>query len=347
MENHGERSPQGAVTETAGGPAAISVRDASKWYGAVIGVNQVSLDVGPGILGLLGPNGAGKSTLMKLIAGQLRPSMGEVLVLGERVWSAPAIRRHIGFTPEADAFHEEMTGRQFVCAMGRLSGLSRREARTRTEEVLERTGMAAGGDKKLRACSKGMRQRIKIAQALVHDPQIVVLDEPLSGIDPAGRLELMGLFQELRDRGKTVIVSTHILHEIEEITPAVVLMAHGRILASGTLRNIRDLLAEYPLTVRITSDRSRALGAALVGRESVVGVSLGGTGMEAGVAAGSSREDLIVKVRRPDEFFRELPGMLVGLNVEISRVEALDASAEAIFRYLVNRPTWEGGGGGG
>ncbi|HVR74779.1 MAG TPA: ABC transporter ATP-binding protein [Planctomycetota bacterium] len=323
--------------------------DVSRWYGPVLGVNQVSLEIEPGITGLLGPNGAGKSTLMKLVTGQLRASIGDVRVFGQDVCARPSARRKIGFVPEVDAFYEEMTGRAFILAMARLSGLPGREARARTLEVLEMTGMAERADKKLRACSKGMRQRIKLAQALVHDPRILVLDEPLTGIDPPGRMELMALFRKLREEGKTVVVSTHILHEVEAITDRIVLMARGRVLASGTIGEIRRLLAEHPLTLRITCGRRRVLAQALVAREEVVGVAFGeaalpGTdGFSGGPVDASAGEtggdddngDLIVKVRRPEEFFRGLPRLVVWLGADVERVEALDASVEAVFGYLV------------
>ena len=326
-------------------PPTISVRDASKWYGAVIGVNQVSLEIESGITGLLGPNGAGKSTLMKLITGQLRPSIGDVRILERNPWSSVAARRAIGFVPEVDAFHEEMTGRAFVRAMARLSGLSRADARRSTEKALERTGMSARADKSMRACSKGMRQRIKLAQALVHDPAILILDEPLTGIDPPGRIELMALFRSLRDEGKTVIVSTHILHEVESITDRIVLMARGRVLAAGTLGKIRELMEEHPLTVRITCSRRREVAAGLLARECVAGVAIGDGGAN-GAAAGVGAGDLIVKVRRPSEFFRELPSLVVGLGTDVERVEALDASVEAVFDYLVSGSGFERAGGG-
>jgi len=310
----------------------ISLRAVSKWYGAVIGVNEVSLDVEPGITGLLGPNGAGKSTLMKLITGQLRPSLGDALVLGRPVAASAAARRHVGFLPEVDAFYEEMTGRRFVYTMARLSGLTRADARRSVEAALARTGMIDRAAKPLKGCSKGMRQRIKLAQALVHDPLVLVLDEPLTGIDPPGRLELMALFRELRDEGKTILVSTHILHEVEAITDRIVLMARGRVLASGTLGRIRELLEEHPLTVRIVSDRTRALAAALLRLGAVAGVALGETGNGQETGGG----EIIVKARKPAELFRELPGVVTSLGARVERVEALDASVEAVFGYLVS-----------
>ncbi len=332
--------------------ATISLRAVSKWYGDVIGVNEVSLELEPGITGLLGPNGSGKSTLMKLITGQLLPSLGEVSVLGRSVSWLPSARRPIGFLPEVDAFYEEMTGRQFVRVMARLSGLTRSEAIRSTEVALERTGMASRGDKALRACSKGMRQRIKLAQALVHDPLVLILDEPLTGIDPPGRVELMALFRALRDEGKTILVSTHILHEVQDITDRIVLMAKGRMLAHGTLGKIRELMEEHPLTVRISCTRRREIGARLLGRESVVGVAFGDEGaLRSGTAEGAEPKssddgDLIVKVRRPSDFFRDLTTLFTEVGADVERVEPLDASVEAVFRYLVSGSGFEASEGG-
>ena len=304
--------------------SGVEIRDASKWYGAVIGVNEVTLDFGPGITGLLGPNGAGKSTLMKLMVGLLRPSLGEVRVAGLPVWSSSAARRRIGFSPETDGFYEEMDGRDFLRTLGRLSGLSARQAAGRTEEVLAEVGMKDLAGKKLRSCSKGMRQRIKLAQALVHDPEVIVLDEPLTGVDPMGREDLMAFFRRLGASGRTVIISTHIIQELEGITDRIVLMARGRVLAAGTVGAIRGLMDEHPLTVRITSGRAREVAADLVGLEEVAGVALGEDGA-----------DLVVKVRRPERFFRALPRLLLARGAAVERIEPLDASAEAVFEYLV------------
>jgi ABC-2 type transport system ATP-binding protein len=320
--------------------APISLERVSKWYGAVIGVNRVSLEVLPGITGLLGPNGAGKSTLMKLITGQLRPSLGEVRSFGRPVWRSALARRRLGFAPEVDAFHEEMSAERFVYAMARLSGLSRRLARRRSGEALERTGMAEQARKQLRACSKGMRQRIKLAQALVHQPDVIVLDEPLSGIDPAGRLELLDLFRGLRAEGRTLLISSHILHEVEAVTDRIVLLAHGRVLAAGALGEIRALMEDHPLTLRITASDRRRLAAELLRRDLVVGVAV-----EDGAGAALAGGDLIIQARQPERLFAALPPLVVELGIDVERLEALDASAEAVFAYLVGGSPPRGTGG--
>ncbi len=222
----------------------------SKWYGAVIGVNQVTLELRSGITGLVGANGAGKSTLMRMITGHLRPDLGRVTIRGIDSWSSAA-KRLVGYCPEVDAFYEELSGRQFVETLARLCGYPWREARRRAEEALERVGMADRADRKLRGYSKGMRQRIKLAQALIDDPPLLVLDEPLSGIDPVGRAESVALFHELAGQGKCLLVSSHELEELEKLTDHVAIMSRGRIAAADTVGRIRDRLANHPLTIRI------------------------------------------------------------------------------------------------
>jgi ABC-2 type transport system ATP-binding protein len=333
----------------------IALRGTSKWYGAVVGLNDVSLDVPAGITGLLGPNGSGKSTLLKLVTGQLRPSLGEVRVLGKPVWRSPGARRRLGFAPEVDAFPRGMTVRAFVRAMARLSGLRAAAARRKTDAVLERTGMAAYAAKRLDGCSKGMRQRAKLAQALVHDPEVLVLDEPFNGVDPPGRAELAALLEELRREGKTILLSSHILHEVETLADRIVLLSQGRVLATGSLARIRDLIEEHPLTVRIACEPRRALACALLAAHLVVGVSLGdaapresaeaeGAGRD---GAGADRGDLIVKVGSPERFFRELPRLVSELRADVERLEALDASVEAVFDYLIGSSGFAAERGGG
>ncbi|MBI4583787.1 MAG: ABC transporter ATP-binding protein [Planctomycetes bacterium] len=308
----------------------ISVRSVSKWYGQVIGLCEVDLELAPGITGLLGPNGAGKSTLLKLITGQLRPSLGEVRVFGKPVWRSASARRRIGFAPEVDSFHEEMPGLTFVTTMARLSGLTRRQARRQAAEAVARVGMSAHAHKPMRACSKGMRQRIKIAQALAHDPPVLILDEPLAGIDPPGRLELLDLFRRLRDGGKTLVISSHILEEIEACTEQIVLMAQGRVLVSGTVRSIRDLMDDHPLTVRILCARGRELARELVQLPAVLGVSLA-----RGADENGGESELTVKVHGPEAFFRRFPRLVLEKGFEVKAFEPLDASIAAIFDYLI------------
>ncbi|MCI0461878.1 MAG: ABC transporter ATP-binding protein [Gemmataceae bacterium] len=294
----------------------------SKWYGPVIGVNQVTLELRPGITGLVGANGAGKSTLLRLATGQLRPDLGTVRVRGLDAWSAPA-KRSVGYAPDLDAFYEEMSGRQFVEAMARLYGFPRREARLRTEATLTWVGMGDRADRRIRGYSKGMRQRIKLAQALVHDPEVLILDEPLSGIDPVGRQEFLALFHDLATRNKCLLVSSHELEELEKLTDHVAVMARGRIAAVGTLAQIRDLLDNHPLSILVAADQPRPLAGALLNLPDVVGVELG------------DRDTLVVRARNPQRFFRNFASLVLEENFAIRHLETLDDSAHAILGYLL------------
>ena len=198
--------------------SVVATDHVSKWYGQVIGLNDISVEVRPGVTGLLGPNGAGKSTFLKLVTGQLKPSKGTVRVLGEPIWGNPGLYARVGFCPEQDSFYERMTGLQWVTALVRLNGLSVTAARDAAREALDTVDLLDAADKKIGAYSKGMRQRVKLAQAVVHDPELLVLDEPLAGMDPIARRKVVRLIQRWGREGKSVLVSRHILHEIESMT---------------------------------------------------------------------------------------------------------------------------------
>ena len=303
----------------------------TKWYGPVIGVNHVSLELRGGITGLVGANGAGKSTLLRLATGQLKPSLGRVTVRGLDAWDWPAKRR-VGYCPDVDAFYEEMSGREFVIDDGSAcAAYERSESYRRTEAVLQRVGMSDRADRKLRGYSKGMRQRIKLAQALLHDPDLLILDEPLSGIDPIGRQELLELFRELAAQGKCLLISSHELEELEKLTDHVAIMARGRIAAVGSLTQIRDLLDDQPLTIRIDTDRPRHLAGLLVNSPDVVGVELEPKVLQREGTVGS----LIVRAKHPQRFFKEVTRLVIDENVNVFRLEALDDSAHAILGYLL------------
>jgi ABC-2 type transport system ATP-binding protein len=296
----------------------------SKWYGPVIGLNQVTLELRGGITGLVGANGAGKSTLLRLATGQLKPSLGRVTVRGRDAWDWRA-KALVGYCPDADAFYEDLSGRQFVGAMARLDGFDRSEARRRTEAVLDRVGMADRADRKLGGYSKGMRQRIKLGQALLHDPELLVLDEPLSGIDPIGRQELLELFRGLAAEGKCLLVSSHELEELEKLTDHVAILTRGRIAAVGTVTRIRDMLDDQPLSIRIDAADPRRLAALLVNRSDVVGVDLPET----------STTSLVVRARNPRRFFEDFGRLVTDEALDVTRLEPLDESAHAVLGYLL------------
>lgn len=297
----------------------------SKWYGPVIGLNQVTLELRGGITGLVGPNGAGKSTLLKLATGQIKPSLGRVTVRGRDAWDWRA-KSLVGYCPDNDAFYEDMAGSEFVQAMARLCGFSATDANRRTEAILERVGMAASADRKIGGYSKGMRQRIKLAQALLNDPQLLVLDEPLSGIDPIGRQEMLELFRDLADEGRCLLVSSHELEELEKLTDHVAILTRGRIAAVGTVTQIRDMLDDQPLSIRIDVNDPRRLASLLFNRPEVVGVE---------AEANGSSESLIVRARNPRRFFEDFGRLVLSENLEVTRLEPLDESAHAVLGYLL------------
>jgi ABC-2 type transport system ATP-binding protein len=301
----------------------------SKWYGPVIGLNQVTLELRGGITGLVGPNGSGKSTLLRLATGQLKPSIGRVTVRGMDAWDWRA-KALVGYCPDNDAFYEDMPGREFVLSMARLCGFSRDEANRRTEAVLERVDMTDRADRKLGGYSKGMRQRIKLAQALLNDPQLLVLDEPLSGIDPLGRQETLELFRSLAAEGKCLLVSSHELEELEKLTDHVAILTRGRIAAVGTVTQIRDMLDDQPLSVRIDVTDPRRVAALLVNRPDVVGVEL-----EPKVLSNGTHGAIVVRARNPRKFFEDFGRLVVSEDIDVARLEPLDESAHAVLGYLL------------
>lgn len=303
----------------------IHFEGVSRWYGDVIGLNDVSATIGPGITALLGMNGAGKSTLMRLVTGQLRPTTGQLTVFGEEPFSNPAVFRRLGYCPEIDNFYEHRSGRWFVNCMGRLAGLSARESRTRTATVLERVGMADRADRPIKGYSKGMRQRIKLAQAMLHDPEIILLDEPLNGLDPVGRRDYIELLGSLADEGKCVVVSSHILFEVEQMTRDILLLHRGRLLAAGDLRVIRDLMDKHPHHVRIATPDPRRVAATLMGLPYVLAAEVD--------ARGTSVE---VRTREPDLFYSELSRLTLDDALPVAEFSSPDNNLESVFRYLVS-----------
>ncbi len=295
----------------------------SKWYGQVIGLNDVSVSIPPGITGLLGPNGAGKSTLLKLLTGQLRPSKGSITVLGEPVWGNPRIFFRIGFCPEQDAFYDRMTGLEWVAGLARLNGLDEQASLSAARYALERVDLMDAANKKIGGYSKGMRQRVKLAQALAHDPELLILDEPLSGMDPIARRRTIRLIKEWAREGRSILVSSHILHEIEAMTSSILLINNGRILAEGDVHQIRDLIDEHPHTVHVKAERPRDLARDFLTRDDVLSLKL-----EQGA--------IVVETSKPDSFYRYLTELAAdGRAGEITEVTSPDDNLQAVFKFLV------------
>ena len=306
--------------------AIVEFDAVSKWYGNVIGVNHLTLRIQTGVTGLLGPNGAGKSTLLQLATGQLRPSQGQVRVLGHRTWNNSALNRVMGLCPEQDAFWEWMTGGEFLYNCAKLSGLGRGEARDAAHRALELVKMTHARHRAVRGYSKGMRQRTKLAQALVHDPLVLFLDEPLTGTDPVARRDLMDIILRLADDGKTIVVSSHILHEVQAVTPHIVLLNRGRLVAEGHIREIRDLIDKHPHKIMLVSDDYRRLAARLVNFEDVVGLRLL-----------HPQCSVLVETHSPDAFYGRLPELSRADGALIREVYSEDDNLEAVFKYLVNK----------
>jgi ABC-2 type transport system ATP-binding protein len=301
----------------------IVVDGLSKWFGGVVAVSDVSLAVEPGVTALLGPNGAGKTTLLRSIAGLVEPSEGTVRVFGERVRGNPGIYRRIGFMPEHESVYDFLTGRQFVELSARLQGVEALEPAV--QAAIETVGLVEAQNRKLREYSRGMRQRMRLAATLVHDAPLLVLDEPLSGTDPAQRLHLRDVIRGLGERGRTILVSSHILEEVEELADRIHLMVNGKLAASGDYRAIRQKLNDRPFVVRVDSGAPRELAAGLLGVDAVESVEIDDEGR--------------LRVRSKDvaSLQRALPALARKLDVRLSRVEPLDDSLESVFEYLATR----------
>ena len=305
--------------------AIVQATQLSKWYGQVSGLNDVTAAIPPGITGLLGPNGAGKSTFMKLITGQIKPSKGSVTVFGEPMWGNPNIYRRIGFCPEQDAFYERMTGLEWVTALVRLNGLSDSDAASAATRALEQVDLMDAANKKIGAYSKGMRQRVKLAQALVHDPELLILDEPLTGMDPLMRRKTVRFIKDWARAGKHIVVSSHILHEIEAMTSNILLINNGRILAEGNVHSIRELIDTHPHTVYVRGADPRALARKFLAEDDVLSLRF-----EPGA--------VVVETSKPDLFYARLTHLATTAEAgAVDEVTSPDDNLQAVFRYLVKQ----------
>ncbi|AYY14553.1 ABC transporter ATP-binding protein [Actinobacteria bacterium YIM 96077] len=300
----------------------MTVADVSRWFGNVVAVNDVTMSVGPGITGLLGPNGAGKSTLINMLAGFLPPSAGTVTLDGAPVWKNPQIYRSIGLVPEREAAYDVLTGHQFVVANAELHGLP--DAGAAAQRALATVQMEYAQDRKIGGYSKGMRQRIKMASALVHEPSVLLLDEPFNGMDPRQRLHLMELLQAMGAEGRTVLFSSHILEEVERLASQIEVVVAGRHAASGDFREIRRLMTDRPHRYVISSSDDRALAAALIADGSTTSVSLD-----------STTETLEVDAVEFLPFAELVPRVARDAGIRLYRVSPADESLESVFSYLV------------
>lgn len=300
--------------------ATLRIDTCSRWFGNVVAVNDVTMSVGPGITGLLGPNGAGKSTLLNMLAGFLPPSAGSVTLDGAATWKNPEAYRVLGIVTEREATYDFLTGRQLVVASAELHGLP--DPGAAAQRALETVAMQQAQDRKIGGYSKGMKQRVKMASALVHDPAVLLLDEPFNGMDPRQRLHLIELLRRMGAEGRTVLFSSHILEEVEQLAHQIEVVVAGRYAASGDFREIRRLMTDRPHQYTIASSDDRVLASALVADASTAGVSL-----EDGVLRVQAREFL--------RFAELLPRVARDADVRLFEVSPADESLESVFSYLV------------
>jgi len=336
----GATGTAGLVPGTAGEPAPIAVAPppiataapavsapivldrVSRWYGNVVAVNDISFSLGAGITGLLGPNGAGKTTILHLLAGLLRPSAGRVLIGGTPAWRNPAVYRDLGLVPEREAVHAFLTGRQFVDLAARLQGLP--DPAAATARAIATVDLESAADRAVGTYSKGMRQRAKIAAALVHDPSILLLDEPFNGMDPRQRLHMMDLLRSMAAAGRTILFSSHILEEVERLADGILVIYAGRLAAAGDFREIRRLMTDRPHTFVVRSSDDRRLAAAFMVEPAVFGSEL--------------RDDrLTIRVTEFSGFTRIVARVARDAGVSLFEVAPTDDSLESVFEYLVSR----------
>jgi len=303
----------------------IQVEGASRWYGQVIGLNDVTCFFGAGITALLGQNGAGKSTLIKMMTGQLRPTTGEIKVFGQAPFANIETNQRVGYCPETDSFYEEMTGRQFVMLMARMSGVDSSAINREVDHCIEQVGMTQRANAKIGSYSKGMRQRIKLAQAMVHGPDILILDEPLNGLDPVGRREIADLLKRLAAHGKCVVISSHILHEVEQMTRSIVLLHRGRLMAMGDVREIRSLIDRHPHRILIELEDARTFAQRILGLPSVLSLTFDR----------NRRDHMEVETSAPDEFYSQVSDLVLENGIEFKQFMSPDNNLEAVFSYLV------------
>ncbi len=302
----------------------IVFNDVSKFYGEILGVNRVSLSIPPGITSLVGPNGSGKTTLMNLITGLLWPNDGSISVLGVSPRDAESLFRLVGYATQIDAFPRGARGRDFVVSYLRVHGYANDEAQRRADAALARLGLTEAGSRRIAGYSKGMRQRVKLAQAMAHDPRVLVLDEPLNGLDPLVRAEIIALLREWVDQGRHVIVSSHILHEVDLISDQVVLLNEGYVVAEGDIRGVRSEMRRHPLQVLIRCRQPGMLAARIFELDTVVEVKLHVDG-----------GGLLVATRDPDRFYLSLNRIAVDHDLGLETVCPADDDVDAVYRYLI------------
>jgi ABC-2 type transport system ATP-binding protein len=309
----------------------VTFSNVSRFYGEVLGINKVNLGIPPGITSLVGPNGSGKTTLMNLMTGLIRPSQGEIRVLGIAPDDPERLCRIVGYCSQFDAFPKGITGYQFVYSYLRMYGFSDHECEKRTMSALQLTGLVEASGRPVAAYSKGMRQRARLAQAIAHDPKVIVLDEPMNGLDPLARAEVIALFRQWGSEGRHVIVSSHILHEVDKISDQVILLSHGYVVAEGQIQGVRSEVKEQPMQILVTCDRPNELAARLFLQDHVVEakVSVDGRG-------------LLLRTKDADGFYLLLNRVILETGLEVESVAPANDDVNSVYQYLIGG-TGEGG----
>jgi ABC-2 type transport system ATP-binding protein len=310
----------------------ITFQDVSRFYGEVLGINRVNLTVPPGITSLVGPNGSGKTTLMNLMTGLIRPSKGVISVLGIPPDHPERLCRVVGYCAQFDAFPKGLNGYQFIYSYLRVFGMSDAECHNRTTAALTRVNMMEAAKRSVGAYSKGMRQRIKLAQAIAHEPQVLVLDEPLNGLDPMARAETIALFREWGAQGKHVIVSSHILHEVDKISDQVILLSHGYVVAEGQIQGVRNEVKEQPMQILVRCERPHEMASRLFTQDYVVEAKVAGDG-----------KNLLLRTRDADSFYLLLNRVILDSGMEVESVAPADDDVNSVYQYLIGAS--EGGAG--
>jgi ABC-2 type transport system ATP-binding protein len=302
----------------------IKTEKLSKWYGNILGLSDVTISIESGITGLLGPNGAGKSTFLKLLTGQLKASIGCVTIEGEKVRNNHRLFSKIGFCPEGDSFYEEMTGWEFVTGLLKLQNFSSSEITSKAQKALSIVDLEKNKDRRIKTYSRGMRQRLKFAQAISHEPKILILDEPLNGMDPLGRRKLIRLIKTYREEGKTIIVSSHVLPEIEAMTNNIILIHQGKIFAQGDIHYIRDLIDTHPHMISVKCSDPRKAASRFVNKDYILNIDFSG-----------EEDTFVVKTNNRDKFFNRLPSIFIDENIEVTEITSPDDNLQAVFDYLI------------